>query len=222
MRCAREVICCAFLLAGQAVWAQIVSAQSIGIDSGRGHGVVSIGLTAGPGDATDERSTVDKARGKWLVHGAVFVAKGVAVGIETMPEHHADDRTTATITFRATDTLSERAVVFGTVRARAAVRPYFAVDGVFGIGALRQHRELTTTRRLAFGTTSETVSSDATNPAVFIGIDGPLVIARHLAFTPLVRLYHLGRSGEPLRDDAPQFRTSSWRLAMAVTAGFAW
>jgi hypothetical protein len=220
MRCAREVICCAFLLAGQAVWAQIVCAQSIGVDSGRGHGFVSIGFTAGAFDAADERS--GEAHGKWLVHGAVFVAKGLAVGVETMPEHSAVDRTTATITFRATDTLREPAVVFGTVRARAVVRPSFAVDGVFGIGALRQHRELTTTGRLAFGTTSETVSSDATNTAFFIGCDGPLVIARHLVFTPLVRLYHLGRSGVPLRQDAPQFRTSSWRLAMAVTAGFAW
>jgi hypothetical protein len=222
MRCAREVICCAFLLAGQAVWAQIVCAQSIDVDTGRGHGFVSIGFTAGAGDAADERSHVDKAHGQWLVNGAVFVAKGLAVGVETMPEHHADDRTTATITFSVTDTLSERAVVFGTLRARAGVRPHFAVDGVFGIGALRQHRELTTTSRIGSQTTYETVSSDATNPAVFIGIDGPLVIARHLAFTPLVRLYHLSRSGVPGREDAPQFRTSSWRLAMAVTAGFAW
>ena len=219
MRCARELICCAFLLAGQAVWAQIVRAQSIGVDNRRGHGVVSIGFTAGFGDKADERSRVDKAHGKCLVHGAVFVAKGFAVGVETLPEHNADDRTTATRVGSVTDTLRERAVVFGTVRARAVVRPYFAVDGVFGIGALRQHRELTTT---SFSASRTTVSSDATNPAFFIGIDGPLVIGRHLVFTPLVRLYHLSRSGVPIRFDAPQFRTSSWRLAMAVTAGFAW
>jgi hypothetical protein len=81
MPAAREVICCVFLLAGQAVSAQVVCAQSIDVNPGRGHGFVSIGFTAGGGDAADERSRVDKAHGKWLVHGAVFVVKGLAVGV---------------------------------------------------------------------------------------------------------------------------------------------
>jgi hypothetical protein len=100
MPAAREVICCVSLLAGQAVWAQVVCAQAIDVDPGLGHGFVSIGFTAGGGDAADERSRADNAHGKWLVHGAVFVARGLAVGVETMPEHRADDITIATLTLR--------------------------------------------------------------------------------------------------------------------------
>jgi hypothetical protein len=103
------------------------------------------------------------------------------------------------------------------------------LDGVFGVGALRQTRTTTTQFRYPpFQTT--TTTSDHTSAAFSLGADAPIAVARHVAVIPQMRWYHLRRLGNvsgvygrvlPLSYPSALVAPGSM-FAFGVTAGVTW
>ncbi len=205
------------------------SAQSS--DSGRpGHGFATVGIVGVWDDSADGLNvtgqTVD--RGHLLVIGAVFVAPHLGVGVETFPEHDTSAQLSNTLSGTQSEHLQEKTALMVTARGRAFARSRFALDGVFGVGALRQTRTFTTYERFPpFPTT--TTTSDHTSAAFSLGADAPISIVRHVAVIPQMRWYHLRRLGNPVSTVDPRLAQTPSPLdapgslfAFGVTAGITW
>jgi hypothetical protein len=143
----------------------------------------------------------------------------VGVGIEIFPKHETSATVANYVSFSESDRLQEKAALMATVRGRVVARSRFGIDGVFGVGALRQNRTSTTeSRSPPFET--RTTTTDNTSAAFSLGGDAPISIVRHVAVIPQIRLYHLRRLTYQVVADAPD--ASSWVLAFGVTAGITW
>jgi hypothetical protein len=202
------------------------SAQSS--DSGRpGHGFATVGAVGVTGDPADDVNVMGQTvnRGHLLVSAAVFVAPRIGVGIETLPEHDTSAQTADYESFSEQDQLQEKTTLMVTARGRTVAGAHFAIDGVFGVGALRQTRTTTTQFRYPpFQTT--TTTTDHTSAAFSLGADAPISVVRHLTVIPQMRWYHLRRLGNqvsyPAQTTPLAFDTPGSLFAFGVTAGVTW
>ena len=192
-----------------------------------GHGFATVGVIDVPNDPADTageslaNQTVN--RGHLLVSGAVFVAPYVGVGIETFPSHDTSGLTDHILIGNESEQLQEKTTLMITARGRALARSHFAVDGVFGVGALRQTRTYTFDPRDP-GDSITTTSRDDSSAVFSLGADVTIALARHVAVIPQMRWYHLRRLGNlgvtgstPTWFDAP----ASF-FAFGVTGGVTW
>jgi hypothetical protein len=180
------------------------------------------GVSGDPADAINEMAQ-PASREHLLVSGAVFVGPRAGVGIETFPEHDTSLQSTGeSIIF--SDQLHEKTALMVTARGRAVARSRFAIDGVFGVGALQQTRTSTFDYRDPRIPTT-TYTSDHTSAAFSVGADATIPIARHVALIPQIRWYHLRRLGQVPREDPVQaspLDTPASLFAFGVTAGISW
>lgn len=193
-----------------------------------GRGFATIGFVEVTGDPADTFNTFyDSAqpvsRGHLLVNAAVFVAPRIGVGVETFPSHDTTVVST-TQSVITTEGLHEKTTLMVTGRGRAVARSHFAVDGVFGLGALRQTRTFISDFNDP-GVTNTTTTSDNTSAALSFGADG-LFAGRHVVLSPQMRWYHLQRLGNPTNPAYPfpsrVVDVPAWLFAFGVTAGVTW
>jgi hypothetical protein len=202
------------------------SAQSF-LSPRPGHGFATVGVIDVANDPADSagETTVGQTvnRGNLLVTGAVFVAPHVGVGIETFPEHDTTALVSNTLSGTLSEQLQEKTALMITARGRALARSHVAVDGVFGVGALRQTRTFTFDPRDPRDSTT-TRTSDHTSPAFSLGADVTIAVARHVAVIPQVRWYHLRRLGNPVNTGATPtgLDTPASLFAFGLTAGVTW
>lgn len=192
-----------------------------------GHGFATVGVVSVANDPADSagETVVDQPvnRGNLLVSGAVFVAPYVGVGIETFPEHDTTAQVYDTLLGTTSEQLQEKTALMVTARGRALARSRFAVDGVFGVGALRQTRTFTNHPRDPRDSTT-TGTSDHTSAAFSLGADATIAVARHVAVIPQMRWYHLRRLGNPVNPALTPtgLDTPASLFAFGVTAGVSW
>lgn len=194
--------------------------------SGRpGHGFATVGMVGTWGDPADEINVTSQTvnRGHLLASGAVFVAPRVGVGIETFPEHDTSAQLSNTLLGTQSGQLQEKTALMVTARGRALARSHFALDGVFGVGALRQTR--TYIFQYRFPETPPTpptaTATDNTSAAYSLGADTTISLVTHLAVIPQMRWYHLRRLGDHASFPSA-FSAPAWLFAFGVTAGVTW
>lgn len=195
-------------------------------NSGRpGHGFATVGVIGAWGDPADPVSVIGQptSRGHLLVSGAIFVAPRVGIGIETFPEHDTTVELADSASFISSENLHEKTALMVTARGRAFARSHFAIDGVFGVGALRQTRTITTQLREP-DQPPKTTTTDNTSAAFSFGADAPISVVRHVVVIPQVRWYHLRRLGNSYSPQAILFPldASGSLFAFGVTAGVTW
>jgi hypothetical protein len=108
--------------------------------------------------------------------------------------------------------------VLGVFRERAWRRNRLTVDIIGAAGVLLQHRETNDSDRSLPTTTISTIE-DRRSPAFAVGVDLPLLLARHVALAPQVRLYFLQRGG---LDTANVTRASSLRPTIGLSGRVMW
>jgi hypothetical protein len=112
----------------------------------------------------------------------------------------------------------QETAILVTGRWRALRHNRLGIDAVLGIGTVIQHRNTRTSLRFVSNSETSTID-DRYSPAVGFGVDVPFSIIRHVALSPLIRVYFLDR-GEP---DTPNvLSTPSARVAVGVTAAVTW
>lgn len=211
-------------LAGVSV-ASSANAQSV-LDARAGHGFATVGFIEAGNDSADGVNQFGQVvnRGHLLVSGGVFVAPRVGIGIETYPKHTTAAELASYESFDESEQLQEKTTVMFTARGRAVAQSRFALDGVFGVGALRQTRTSTTNFHDPRSPTT-TLTTDDTSAAFSLGADATFSVARHVVVIPQFRLYHLRRLGNALF--APGLTQSpldapTSLFAFGMTAGITW
>jgi hypothetical protein len=211
-----------------AVVAVPASAQSF-LSPRPGHGFATVGFVEVGGDPADDFNTFQNMaqpvnRGRLLVNAAVFVAPHVGVGIETLPAHDTTGVST-TLSAVSSEQLHEKTTLMITGRGCVLARSRFAVDGVFGVGALRQTR-MSTTDFNDPRSPNTTTTTDNTSAAFSLGADTKISLAKHLALIPQMRWYHLRRLGNQrysvIAYPSSVLDTPGWLFALGVTAGVTW
>ena len=200
------------------------SAQSS--DSGRpGHGFATVGAVGVTGDPADNGGLIGPTvnRGHLLVSGAVFVAPHVGVGLETFPEHDVTSPVHNLLSESYQNQLQEKTALMVTARGRALALSHFSLDGVFGVGALRQTRTTVAQERYP-GAQPITTTSDHTSAAFSLGADAPISVVRHVVVIPQMRWYHLRRLGNQINPGLTPspLDTPASVFAFGVTAGVTW
>src|SRR5436190_13643816 len=162
---------------------------------GRGHGIVGVGIVAATDDSAERTRFGPTATpgSLWLFDAAVFVAGRIGVGAEVLPLGSVTGASDiACCVFR--DVERERALLV-TGRWRALSRQQIAIDAVFGVGTILQHRETRMSLRSVPNSTMAAIS-DRYSPAWSVGADAPFLIVPHVAVSPLFRVYFLERGNE--------------------------
>jgi hypothetical protein len=193
-------------------------AQSVTNDASLGHGLAGVGVLSLTDDAAERTRFPDVSGGEvvWLIETAVFVAPRIAVGIEALPLGTVTGSYDA-LCCTLRDQEQETAILV-TGRWRALRHNRLGIDAVFGIGTVIQHRNTRTSLRFVSNSETSTID-DRYFPAVGTGVDVPFSIMRHVAISPLIRVYFLER-GE--QDTANVLSTPSRRVAVGATASVSW
>ena len=109
--------------------------------------------------------------------------------------------------------------LLGVLRERVWRTNRVAVDIMGGAGVLLQHRETSVANRFAPAATAIETIEDRRSPAFALGIDVPLLLARHVALAPEVRLYCAQRG---TLNTANVTRASSQRPAVGLSGRVVW
>jgi hypothetical protein len=215
----------AAVLAITSIALAVLPATAQSSTSGRpGHGFATVGAVGVTGDPADGANVMGQTvnRGHLLVSGAVLVVPHVGVGIETFPEHNTTAQVYNTLSFVTSEQLQEKTTLMVTARGRAFAQSRVAVDGVFGVGALRQTRTFTDVSRDPRDPI-RTATSEHTSAAFSFGGDVIVAVAPHVTVIPQMRWYHLRRLGNPVNGPAPTaLDTPASLFAFGVTAGVIW
>jgi hypothetical protein len=105
------------------------------------------------------------------------------------------------------------------VRERAWRRNRLTVDIIGAAGVLFQHRETSVADRFSPAATAISTIEDRRSPAFAVGMDLPLLLARHVSVAPQARVYFLQRGG---LDSTGVTRASSTRPTVGLSGRVMW
>lgn len=196
------------------VLAQLSAAYGQQSEPARGFVGAAIGV-ANADPPREGRSNADSGNGIWLIEGALFVGRHVAIGAEwaalgTNVSAGGSPR------FQIEEEHRERAL-FGTVRVRLLKQGRGAVDLVAGAGTLFQRR---LTQALSVPEASTDVAH--TSPAYLARVEIPFQVARNFVLSPSAGVYVLRRP-DATESLLNLTRTQpSTRAMVGLTARVAW
>jgi hypothetical protein len=197
----------------------LVSTPALAQQAGQlGQGFVAAGVLTASDDSADRVRFPDGpvTGSRWFAEGAVFVGRGIGLGIETVPLGTVSGSYDAACCILRDD--EREKAIFGAVRWRALHLRRIALDPLVAFGRVAQHRETQTSLRFVPASTTTNIT-DTDFPAWGFGVDVPVAIVPHFAVVPLFRRYVLQRESQ---DTANVTASPSVRFVVGLLAGLSW